>query len=214
MRAVITRVKSASVSIAGSVVGEIGHGLLILLGVGPDDTPELCEKLADKALGLRIFCDEAGKMNRSLADIGGQVLVVSQFTLYADCRKGKRPSFTGAALPELAVPLYEQFLQECRSRGFEPQHGRFGADMLVASENDGPVTILLDTDDAPKFVIARSKATWQSRAGSCDFAGGSPVIQRSGTSAKRTITLPRPEAASRSIPIPARWEFPMRSPDD
>ena len=147
MRAVITRVKSASVSIAGSVVGEIGHGLLILLGVGPDDTPELCEKLADKALGLRIFCDEAGKMNRSLADIGGQVLVVSQFTLYADCRKGKRPSFTGAALPELAVPLYEQFLQECRSRGFEPQHGRFGADMLVASENDGPVTILLDTDE-------------------------------------------------------------------
>lgn len=147
MRAVITRVKSASVSIAGSVVGEIGHGLLILLGVGPGDTPELCEKLADKALGLRIFCDEAGKMNRSLADIGGQVLVVSQFTLYADCRKGKRPSFTGAALPELAVPLYEQFLQECRSCGFEPQHGRFGADMLVASENDGPVTILLDTDE-------------------------------------------------------------------
>lgn len=147
MRAVITRVKSASVSIAGSVVGEIGHGLLILLGVGPDDTPELCEKLADKALGLRIFCDEAGKMNRSLADIGGQVLVVSQFTLYADCRKGKRPSFTGAALPEQAVPLYEQFLQEFRSRGFEPQHGRFGADMLVASENDGPVTILLDTDE-------------------------------------------------------------------
>lgn len=147
MRAVITRVKSASVSIAGSVVGEIGHGLLILLGVGPDDTPELCEKLADKALGLRIFCDEAGKMNRSLADIGGQVLVVSQFTLYADCRKGKRPSFTGAALPELAVPLYEQFLQECRSRGFAPQHSRFGADMLVASENDGPVTILLDTDE-------------------------------------------------------------------
>ena len=154
MRAVITRVKSASVSIAGSVVGEIGHGLLILLGVGPDDTPELCEKLADKALGLRIFCDEAGKMNRSLADIGGslsdvggEVLVVSQFTLYADCRKGKRPSFTGAALPELAVPLYEQFLQECRSRGFAPQHGQFGADMLVASENDGPVTILLDTDE-------------------------------------------------------------------
>lgn len=147
MRAVITRVKSASVSIAGSVVGEIGHGLLILLGIGPDDTPELCEKLADKALGLRIFCDEAGKMNRSLADIGGQVLVVSQFTLYADCRKGKRPSFTGAALPELAVPLYEQFLQECRSRGFAPQHGQFGADMLVASENDGPVTILLDTDE-------------------------------------------------------------------
>ena len=128
MRAVITRVKSASVSIAGSVVGEIGHGLLILLGVGPDDTPELCEK-------LRGFLEAIGFVG------------FSNFTLYADCRKGKRPSFTGAALPEQAVPLYEQFLQECRSRGFAPQHGRFGADMLVASENDGPVTILLDTDE-------------------------------------------------------------------
>ena len=147
MRALIQRVPHAQVDVDGRTVGSIGTGLLILLGVGPDDTPELCEKLADKALGLRIFCDEAGKMNRSLADIGGQVLVVSQFTLYADCRKGKRPSFTGAALPELAVPLYEQFLQECRSRGFAPQHGQFGADMLVASENDGPVTILLDTDE-------------------------------------------------------------------
>ena len=125
MRAVITRVKSASVSIAGSVVGEIGHGLLILLGVGPDDTPELCEKLADKALGLRIFCDEAGKMNRSLADIGGQVLVVSQFTLYADCRKGKRPSFTGAALPELAVPRrYACRLGKRRPRHHPARYGR------------------------------------------------------------------------------------------
>ena len=216
MRAVITRVKSASVSIAGSVVGEIGHGLLILLGVGPDDTPELCEKLADKALGLRIFCDEAGKMNRSLADIGGQVLVVSQFTLYADCRKGKRPSFTGAALPELAVPLYEQFLQECRSRGFEPQHGRFGADMLVASENDGPVTILLDTDE-----LLQPKRLSPPCSGDC--CGGPLWFLRQqepgggtlgGTSAKRTITLPRPEAVSRPIPIPARWGSPMRSPDD
>lgn len=147
MRAVVTRVKSASVAIDGEVVGQIGQGFLILLGVAPDDTDAQCKKLADKALGLRVFCDENDKMNRSLADVGGQVLVVSQFTLYADCKKGKRPSFTGAAVPDIAIPLYEQFLDECRARGFEPQHGRFGADMLVASENDGPVTILLDTKE-------------------------------------------------------------------
>ena len=147
MRAVITRVKSASVAIADEIVGQIGQGFLILLGVAPDDTSAQCKKLADKALGLRVFCDENDKMNLSLADVGGQALVVSQFTLYADCKKGKRPSFTGAAAPDIAVPLYEQFLDECRLRGFEPQHGRFGADMLVASENDGPVTILLDTKE-------------------------------------------------------------------
>lgn len=147
MRAVITRVKSASVAIADEIVGQIGQGFLILLGVAPDDTSAQCKKLADKALGLRVFCDENDKMNLSLADVGGQVLVVSQFTLYADCKKGKRPSFIGAAAPDIAVPLYEQFLDECRLRGFEPQHGRFGADMLVASENDGPVTILLDTKE-------------------------------------------------------------------
>lgn len=147
MRAVITRVKSASVAIADEIVGQIGQGFLILLGVAPDDTSAQCKKLAYKALGLRVFCDENDKMNLSLADVGGQVLVVSQFTLYADCKKGKRPSFIGAAAPDIAVPLYEQFLDECRLRGFEPQHGRFGADMLVASENDGPVTILLDTKE-------------------------------------------------------------------
>ncbi len=147
MRAVVTRVKSASVAIAGEIVGQIGQGFLILLGVAPDDTSAQCKKLADKALGLRVFCDENDKMNLSLADVGGQVLVVSQFTLYADCKKGKRPSFVGAAAPDIAIPLYEQFLDECRLRGFEPQHGRFGADMLVASENDGPVTILLDTKE-------------------------------------------------------------------
>lgn len=147
MRAVVTRVKSASVAIDGEIVGQIGQGFLILLGVAPDDTDAQCKKLADKALGLRVFCDENDKMNRSLADVGGQVLVVSQFTLYADCKKGKRPSFTGAAVPDMAIPLYEQFLDECRARGFEPQHGQFGADMLVASENDGPVTILLDTKE-------------------------------------------------------------------
>lgn len=147
MRAVVTRVKSASVTIAGEVVGRIGRGFLILLGVAPDDTPAHCKKLAEKALGLRIFRDENDKMNLDLHAVGGQVLVVSQFTLYADCKKGKRPSFIGAAGPDVAVPLYEMFLDECRARGFAPEHGRFGAEMLVASENDGPVTIVLDTDE-------------------------------------------------------------------
>lgn len=147
MRAVVTRVKSASVTIAGEIVGRIGKGFLILLGVAPDDTPAQCKKLAEKALGLRIFRDENDKMNLDLHAVGGQVLVVSQFTLYADCKKGKRPSFIGAAGPETAVPLYEMFLDECRAHGFEPEHGQFGAEMLVASENDGPVTIILDTDE-------------------------------------------------------------------
>ena len=147
MRAVVMRVKHASVTIDGRVNGAIGQGLLILLGVAPTDTPALCDKLAEKALGLRIFCDENGKMNRSLADVGGQVLVVSQFTLFANCKKGKRPSFFGAAAPELADALYERFLDDCRARGFEPRHGEFGADMQVESCNDGPVTIPLDTDD-------------------------------------------------------------------
>ena len=147
MRAVVTRVKSASVAIAGEIVGQIGQGFLILLGVAPDDTGAQCKKLAEKALGLRVFCDENDKMNLDLKAVGGQVLVVSQFTLFADCKKGKRPSFIGAAGPETAIPLYELFLQECRDRGFVPEHGTFGADMLVASENDGPVTILLDTEE-------------------------------------------------------------------
>lgn len=147
MRAVVTRVRSASVRIEGKVNGAIGQGLLILLGVAPEDTAQHCTKLADKILGLRIFEDENGKMNRSLSDVGGEVLVVSQFTLFADCRKGKRPSFVGAGAPSVAIPLYEQFLQECEKRGFSPQHGEFGADMQVESINDGPVTILLDTDE-------------------------------------------------------------------
>ena len=146
MRAVVTRVKSASVAVDGKTTGAIGQGLLILLGIAPEDTPAHCKKLADKILGLRIFRDDDDKMNRSLADVGGSVLVVSQFTLYGDCRKGRRPSFTGAAAPETAIPLYEQFLQECRAHGFPPQHGQFGADMLVTSENNGPVTLILDTD--------------------------------------------------------------------
>ncbi len=146
MRAVVTRVRSASVAIGGQIVGSIGQGLCILLGVGPDDGEAQCRKLCDKILGLRIFEDEAGKMNRSLADVGGQVLVVSQFTLYGDCKKGRRPSFTGAAAPDIAIPLYELFLSECEKAGFPPQHGQFGADMQVSSVNDGPVTLILDTD--------------------------------------------------------------------
>ena len=153
MRAVLTRVKSASVTIDGEVVGKIGQGFLILLGVGPEDTQKQCRYLAEKALGLRIFEDENGKMNLGLEQIGGEVLVVSQFTLYGNCRKGRRPSFTEAAGPDLGNRLYEQFLQDCRDLGYEPQHGRFGADMKVESVNDGPVTLILDTDqlmDSPR----------------------------------------------------------------
>jgi len=145
MRAVLTRVRSASVAIDGQTVGQIGKGVLILLGVGPEDTPEDCRFLAAKALGLRIFEDENGKMNLDLSQVGGQVLVVSQFTLYGNCRKGRRPSFTDAAPPELGNRLYEQFLAACEALGFPPQHGQFGADMQVASVNDGPVTLILDT---------------------------------------------------------------------
>lgn len=153
MRAILTRVTSASVTIDGEVVGSIGKGFLILLGIGPEDTREHCRYLAEKALGLRIFEDENGKMNRSLEDVGGEVLVVSQFTLYGNCRKGRRPSFTEAAPPELGNALYEQFLADCAALGYPPQHGRFGADMQVASVNDGPVTLILDTQqllEAPR----------------------------------------------------------------
>ena len=153
MRAVLTRVKSASVEIDGQIVGQIGQGFLILLGVGPEDNEEKCRYLCEKALGLRVFEDENGKMNKSLADVGGQVLVVSQFTLYGNCRKGRRPSFTDAAGPELGNRLYEKFLSICAELGYPPQHGQFGADMKVASINDGPVTLILDTDqlmDTPR----------------------------------------------------------------
>lgn len=145
MRAVVTRVKSASVTIGGAVNGEIGQGLLVLLGVGPQDTQAQADKLADKVCGLRIFEDEQEKMNLNLAAVGGKLLVVSQFTLYADT-KSRRPGFTGAAKPDVAIPLYERFMEACRSRGFTVEHGEFGADMQVFSQNDGPVTIWLDTD--------------------------------------------------------------------
>ena len=147
MRAVLTRVKSASVAIDGEVVGKIGKGFLILLGVGPEDTEKECRYLAEKALGLRIFEDDQGKMNLGLDAVGGQVLVVSQFTLYGNCRKGRRPSFTDAAPLELGNALYEKFLSICAELGYPPQHGQFGADMQVASVNDGPVTLILDTKE-------------------------------------------------------------------
>jgi D-tyrosyl-tRNA(Tyr) deacylase len=145
MRAVVTRVSSASVTVDGKVTGEIGQGFLVLLGVGPSDTPAAAEKLADKVLGLRIFEDENGKMNLNLSSSGGSLLVVSQFTLYADT-SSRRPGFTGAAKPETAIPLYELFVGACRRAGFRTETGVFGADMKVASINDGPVTIILDTD--------------------------------------------------------------------
>ena len=145
MRAVVTRVKSASVTIDGHINGEIGQGFLVLLGVGPNDTHETAVKLAEKICNLRVFEDENGKMNRSLDQVGGSLLVVSQFTLYADT-SSRRPGFSGAAKPDLAIPLYEDFMAHCRQRGFTVEHGEFGADMKVASVNDGPVTILYDTD--------------------------------------------------------------------
>ena len=150
MKAVVTRVSSASVTIDGAVHGSIGPGFLILLGVGPDDTEQHARKLAEKILGLRIFEDEAGKINRDLNDVGGSVLVISQFTLYGDCRKGRRPNFIAAAPPELANELYEKFLAICAELGYPPQHGDFGAYMQVESVNDGPVTLILDTDELMK----------------------------------------------------------------
>lgn len=143
MRAVIQRVSSAQVDIDGETVGSIGHGLLILLGVGHGDGEEQAERLWRKIARLRIFEDDDGKTNLSLADVGGEVLVVSQFTLYADL-KSRRPGFTKAAPPAVAIPLYEKFMACCRDRGFHVEHGAFGADMAVSSVNDGPVTLCIE----------------------------------------------------------------------
>ena len=145
MRAVVTRVRSASVEIAGKTNGRIGQGYLVLLGVGPNDTADTAMKLADKICNLRIFEDENEKMNLNLEQAGGSILVVSQFTLYADT-SSRRPGFSGAAKPDAAIPLYEKFMERCRERGFTVEHGEFGADMQVFSQNDGPVTILFDTE--------------------------------------------------------------------
>ena len=144
MRAVVTRVKAASVEIDGRMTANIGHGLLVLLGIHRQDTEAEAAKIADRLCGLRIFEDSAGKMNISPGDAGAEMLIVSQFTLYADCRQ-RRPGFTEAARPETAVPLYEMVVSVCRERGFAVETGEFGADMQIASVNDGPVTIILDT---------------------------------------------------------------------
>src|SRR5262245_3368928 len=147
MRAVIQRVTRASVAIAGEVAGRIERGVVVLLGVTAADDAAKARRLADKIVGLRIFRDGAGKMNRTLAEARGAMLVISQFTLFADCRKGRRPSFLAAAPPDLAIPLYEEFIQAVRELGIETQRGRFGADMQVELVNDGPVTLILDTDE-------------------------------------------------------------------
>ena len=146
MKAVVTRVRSASVTINGTLNGKIEKGFLVLLGVGPEDSEQDAVLLADKVCGCRVFEDENGKMNRNLAAVGGELLIVSQFTLYADL-KSRRPGFTGAAKPALAVPLYERFMAECEKLGFHVEHGEFGADMQVESCNDGPVTLLFDSKD-------------------------------------------------------------------
>ncbi len=145
MRALIQRTSGASVTIDGEVRGKIGKGYVVLVGVTEGDTVDDAAYLADKTSKLRVFEDEDGKMNRSLADVGGALLVISQFTLYGDCKKGNRPSFTDAARPETAIPVYEAFIGRCRENGFSVETGEFGADMQVALVNDGPVTLWMDT---------------------------------------------------------------------
>ena len=147
MRFVIQRVNHANVKIDGEVVGNIGHGLLILFGAGQDDTEEMLPKYVDKICKMRIFEDENGKTNLSLADVGGELLIVSQFTLYADCRKGNRPSFTKAGAPQMAESLYKRFMERCRQYVDVVEKGQFGADMKVELLNDGPFTLMLDSDD-------------------------------------------------------------------
>lgn len=151
MKLVIQRVKSADVTVDGKIVGEISQGILVLLGVCETDSEFECEKLCDKMINLRIFSDENGKTNLSVKDVSGELLVVSQFTLYADCRKGNRPSFINAGKPDKANKLYEYFLKLCRERiETRVEHGIFGADMKVSLLNDGPFTIILDSDEIIK----------------------------------------------------------------
>lgn len=144
MRTVIQRVTHGKVSVAGRTIAEIGQGAVILLGIGPQDGEEQARYLVEKIANLRIFDDEQGKINRSLLEVGGSAIVVSQFTLYADARKGRRPSFTDAALPEVASPLVDRFVQLLKAQGVPTQSGEFGAHMLVEISNDGPVTIWLE----------------------------------------------------------------------
>lgn len=146
MRIVLQRVSSASVEVDGEICGKIGKGYLVLLGAGQSDSETDCHKLADKIMDLRIFSDENGKINLSLKDVGGELLIVSQFTLYADCRKGNRPNFIQAGKPDEAMRLYEYFVQYCKDKSFRTETGIFGADMKVSLVNDGPFTIYLDSE--------------------------------------------------------------------
>lgn len=150
MRAILQRVTQGKVTIARHVTGEINAGLVILLGVGTDDTETELNMLVNKIANLRIFADAAGKFNLSALDVQAEMLVISQFTLYADCRKGRRPSFTDAARPELAAPMCDRFVEKLRTLGFKVETGEFGADMLVEIHNSGPVTIWLDTATLPR----------------------------------------------------------------
>ena len=145
MRVVLQRVSQAHVEVAGEVVGKIGRGLVVLLGIAPTDTPKAADWLAEKIATLRLFADDSGKMNVSLIDVQGELLVISQFTLFGDCQKGRRPSFTSAAPPELAEPLYQHFLDACRMLGIKTEAGIFGASMAVSLTNDGPVTLILES---------------------------------------------------------------------
>lgn len=150
MKLVIQRVTEAKVEVEGRCTGQIGKGYLVLLGVADGDTKEIADKLFDKMVKLRIFSDENGKINLSLKDVGGELLVVSQFTLYADCRKGNRPSFVNAGKPDMANELYEYFLELSRKELGKVECGEFGADMKVSLLNDGPFTIVLDSDEICK----------------------------------------------------------------
>lgn len=147
MRFVIQRVREASVTVEQETIGKIGHGLLVFVGVSDTDDQQIADKMIDKLTKLRIFDDEDGKTNLSAADVNGEFLIISQFTLYADCRKGNRPSFVKAGKPDVANELYEYVIYEVEKKGFHTEHGLFGADMKVALLNDGPFTILLDSDE-------------------------------------------------------------------
>lgn len=147
MKFVIQRVREASVTVDGEILGEIGHGLLVFVGVADTDDKDIADKMIDKMTKLRIFDDAEGKTNLSIADVNGEFLIISQFTLYADCRKGNRPSFIRAGKPELANELYEYVISEVGKKGFQTAHGAFGADMKVALVNDGPFTIVLDSEE-------------------------------------------------------------------
>ena len=147
MKFVIQRVNEASVAVDGKIIGQIGKGFLVLIGVSGDDTKEIADKMVKKLLGLRIFDDENDKINLSLTDVGGSLLLISQFTLYAKCKKGYRPSFTDAGEPDMANDMYEYIIAKCRQEGFDVETGEFGADMKVSLQNDGPFTIVLDSND-------------------------------------------------------------------